>query len=414
MPAYVCITIFGTFLFDSESNIITQKLVYPDAELAVQQSIEISQEQTPIGLRNLSAEFTDYEIDELVVESRPLKLALSDLVKIPVTVESASEVIRWFRSQHDEHLLTTGVVDSPELLMDFRHGVAIEVAKKVLSEASDEKVLLVKHAIDAIGEVDKAINVMAMRLREWWSLYHPSLNMLVDDHEVYAKIVHDSGMKSDMSEDELAALGVPEGFGERIIETLGSDEGAELDTDHLEIIQNLAGGVLSQIDLRKRLESYVTELMKKVGPNTSALVGPLIAARLLSLTGTMKELARKPSSTIQILGAEKALFRSLKTGADPPKHGIIFQVPIVNTAPYWQRGKIARALAGKLAIAAKIDAYSRRDASDTLLSDLKTRVEQIQEQNPDAPPPKPKKKPPRERKGRGRKGRPRKRGGRQR
>lgn len=412
MPAYICITVFGAFLLDEDSNVIAEALVYPDTELAVRQLVKLSKEETPASLGELSTKLGDQEIDALVVESRPLKLMMTDLIETPVGVDSTSEVIGWFRTQHDEYLVETGRVESKEALMDFRHGVAVDLARRTLSEASDEKVLLVKHAIDAIGEIDKSINVMAMRLREWWSLYHPSLNMIVDDHEVYSKIVKNQGVKSEISHQGLVALGVPESLVERIIESLDSDEGAELDSNHLDVIQEIASTVLSHYELRKELEAYVGELMKKVGPNTTALVGPLIAARLLSLTGSVKELARKPSSTIQILGAEKAFFRSLKTGADPPKHGIIFQVPIVNTAPYWQRGKIARALAGKLAIAAKIDAYSKRNISDSLLADLKVRIEQIQQQNPEAPPPRPKpqRKRPREKRGRGGKGHPR-RGG---
>ncbi len=116
----------------------------------------------------------------------------------------------------------------------------------------------------------------------------------------------------------------------------------------------------------------------------------------------MKELARKPSSTIQVFGAEKALFRSLKTGADPPKHGIIYRIPEVNTAPFWQRGKIARSLAGKLSIAARIDAYSDRDVGDSLREQFLTRVEEIRRQNPEAPPPKPKPEPKKRREKRGR------------
>lgn len=153
-------------------------------------------------------------------------------------------------------------------------------------------------------------------------------------------------------------------------------------------------------------------MMGDVAPNIGALAGPMIGARLISLAGSLKELARKPSSTIQVFGAEKALFRSLKTGADPPKHGIIYRVPEVTNAPFWQRGKIARSLAGKLSIAARIDAYSDRDAGSNLREQFISRVEEIRKQNPEPPPPKPPKPQPQPKK-REKKGRPkRKRGGR--
>ncbi len=117
--------------------------------------------------------------------------------------------------------------------------------------------------------------------------------------------------------------------------------------------------------------------MKEVAPNITALVGPLLGARLLSLAGGLDELARLPASTIQVLGAEKALFRALRTGGKPPKHGVIFQYPDIHRSPRWQRGKIARALAAKLAIAAKVDAFTGRYIGDVLVQQLRKRIEEI-------------------------------------
>lgn len=118
--------------------------------------------------------------------------------------------------------------------------------------------------------------------------------------------------------------------------------------------------------------------MKEVAPNLRELVGSSLGARLIALTGSLEGLAKKPASTIQVLGAEKALFRSLKTGARPPKHGIIFQHQYIHNAPRWQRGKIARALAGKLSIAARVDAFHGEFVADSLKKILDKRVEDIQ------------------------------------
>jgi nucleolar protein 56 len=108
----------------------------------------------------------------------------------------------------------------------------------------------------------------------------------------------------------------------------------------------------------------------------------MIGARLLSLAGGLEELSRLPASTIQVLGAEKALFRALKTGANPPKHGIIFQHPLIHRASWWQRGKVARVLAGKLSIAARIDAYSGEYQADELKYTLDKRIEDIKKKYP--------------------------------
>jgi nucleolar protein 56 len=135
--------------------------------------------------------------------------------------------------------------------------------------------------------------------------------------------------------------------------------------------------------------------MGEVAPNVKSLVGSLLGARLISIAGNLRNLAMRPASTIQVLGAEKALFRSLKTGARPPKHGLIFQAALLHDAKRWQRGKIARALAGKLAIAARADAFGGNYVGDRLKADLNRRIEEIKEKYREPPPPK--EKPPQER-----------------
>jgi len=100
----------------------------------------------------------------------------------------------------------------------------------------------------------------------------------------------------------------------------------------------------------------------------------------------LQRLARLPSSTVQLLGAEKALFLHLRSGKNPPKHGVIFQHPWVNRSPYWQRGKVARSLGGKISIAAKVDAYKGEFFADQLKKQMERRVEEVREKYPDPPP----------------------------
>jgi nucleolar protein 56 len=136
------------------------------------------------------------------------------------------------------------------------------------------------------------------------------------------------------------------------------------------------------------LENYVDSVMDEVAPNTKTIAGSLLGARLIAIAGGLINLAKLPASTIQVLGAEKALFRSLKTKARPPKHGIIFQHPLIHDAQRWQRGKIARALAGKLSIAARVDAFNGKYAGDELKADLEKRILEIKERY-EKPPPRP-------------------------
>ena len=117
--------------------------------------------------------------------------------------------------------------------------------------------------------------------------------------------------------------------------------------------------------------------MNTLAPNISSIAGENIGARLIAKAGSLEKLARIPSSTIQILGAEKALFRALKTGSKPPKHGILFQHDDIHTAPKWQRGKIARSIASKIAIAARVDAYRGVKMDGSIETSLKNRIDEI-------------------------------------
>jgi nucleolar protein 56 len=149
--------------------------------------------------------------------------------------------------------------------------------------------------------------------------------------------------------------------------------------ENLAIVKRLADQVIAQSDLRRVLSDHIEVAMETVAPNVKELLTASVGARIIAKAGSLARLATLPASTIQVLGAEKALFRALKTGARPPKHGLLFQHPLIHSAPKWQRGKIARAIASKVAIAARID-YYRHEGKDIAISDkLNTRIAEIRE-----------------------------------
>jgi nucleolar protein 56 len=392
VTVYLVPTTFGLFLIDKDSKVVAEHVFYPSVEDSFDELTATNNGVPTESLKKLVGKMKELGVDSVVIDNPPLSSVLSSVTKIPIRVELHSTEIKWFRDTQDSYLVKSGIVESSEDILKFRQEVSLKLAKAAISAASGEKDLLIKHAIDAIDEIDTSINLVAMRLREWYSLNFPSLSGLVENHEVFARIVNVCGGRSQVTDDLLSKAEISDKLRPQIIASVSSDIGADLKTTDLEAMQVLANSILETFKLRKELEEYVSEMMKELAPNITELVGPLVGARLLSLAGSLKELARKPSSTVQIYGAEKALFRSLKTGADPPKHGVIFQVAEIHSAPYWQRGKIARALAGKLSIAARIDAYSDRNIGATLKEQFVTRVKEIQVQNPEAPPPKPPKK----------------------
>jgi nucleolar protein 56 len=161
--------------------------------------------------------------------------------------------------------------------------------------------------------------------------------------------------------------------------------GSEIDQEDLASVRVLASALTDSLKARAGLERYIEARMKEVAPNIGAIAGPVIGARLMMHAGSLGRLASLPSGTVQLLGAEKAMFRHLKDGSRPPKHGILFQHPWVHSAPPWQRGAIARALAAKICLAARADAYSRNDISGLLKEQLEKRVAEIKKQHASPP-----------------------------
>ncbi len=396
MVLYLASSVFGLFVLDKEGRVLAEVLTYPDMAASVFELKEIGLGHTTDSVRCIAASIGSFGADSVVIDNPLLARAFPETAGLRVSVDENSPEIKWFRSLHDSHLLESGKVLSESELQHFRHTVSLMVARGSVSMASGENDILVKHAIDAIDEIDKSINVTAMRVREWYALYNPSVSRMVEDNHHLARILIEFEDRSQITEASLLNLGIPESVAHSILESTLGGIGGDLSKNDLGAIRTLAGSIEQLYAVRHNLEQYVETMMISVAPNITALVGAIIGARLMSLAGSLHDLARRPSSTVQVLGAEKALFRSLKTGTDPPKHGIIFQTPEIYSAPYWQRGKIARALAGKLSIAARIDAFSKRDVGQSLRVSLDRRIEEIRQQNPEPRPSaaKPARKPP--------------------
>jgi nucleolar protein 56 len=215
------------------------------------------------------------------------------------------------------------------------------------------------------------------------------LDRILDKHETYVRLVVNLGTRENFTAENLENEGLPKAKSEAIAKVAAASMGADLGDKDLAQIQTMCRNVLELYSVRQSLENYVDSVMEEVAPNTRTIGGSLLGARLIAIAGGLMNLAKLPASTIQVLGAEKALFRSLKTKARPPKHGIIFQHPLIHDGKRWQRGKIARALAGKLAIAARVDAFRGKYAGDELKADLNKRVNEIQERYEKPPPPPP-------------------------
>lgn len=275
-------------------------------------------------------------------------------------------------------IIKFGLSDDRDELAGILQKFAINLSSMKVKETSEKLDLHLVQAVNTLDEIDEIINTISTRIREWYGLHFPELDYLLQNIITYANIVRDAGSRENITKELLSQLEVPEKKIELIQQAISKSQGGDLTVESSESLIILASEVIKLSELRTNLSNTVENLMEILAPNLKNILTAIIGARLIAKAGSLLRLAQMPSSTIQIIGAEKALFRALKTGTRPPKHGLIFQHPSVNSAPKWQRGKIARALSSKIAIAVRIDVYRKGALDNSLLDKLTKRIETIQ------------------------------------
>ncbi len=278
-------------------------------------------------------------------------------------------------------------VDEADALAKIRKK-GIATAEQAIREASSRPDLHLVNAIMALDDTDKFLNITATRTIEWYGLHFPELTQMMQDNMALCKMIADVGDRANFTAENLLGRGLTEKKIEAILTARERSKGGDISERDIDRVQKLAQLTMALSVERDKLNTYVESSMKRIAPNVTLVAGATIGARLMAKAGGLDRMATLPASTIQVLGAEKALFRALKTGARPPKHGILFQHQEVHTAPKWQRGKIARTIANKVAIAARIDCY-RGSEEPSLLPGLDLRLDQIKRKYKDAPPRKP-------------------------
>ena len=276
-------------------------------------------------------------------------------------------------------IVKAGFANNEQDAMQALREFAINLSSSRVKEASEKLDLHIIQSINALDELDKIINTVGARMREWYGLHFPELDNLVSSLVVYAGIVSKAGLRENIIVEVLQNIGLPDKKVEVILDAAKRSKGGDMTPENLAIVKRLADEVIAQSDLRRVLTDHIEVAMETVAPNVKELLTAAVGARIISKAGSLARLATLPASTIQILGAEKALFRALKTGARPPKHGLLFQHPLIHSAPKWQRGKIARAVASKVAIAARIDYYRHDGKDNTIYDKLKIRIDEIRE-----------------------------------
>jgi nucleolar protein 56 len=385
MKATIVECLMGVFGF-GEANKLADHIFFPKDPREIAQRLEKVEagkviEEIVALVKKLQGK--GYTI--FVFERSNIAQIAREKLKIEVNVEKPSEAGELLRGNLEKFAVDLGFVKRAAELREWLHKVSMELTKARVKKAVEKRDLLVVQAIQTIDDLDKTLNLFMSRIREWYGLHFPELDRLIDKHETYARLIVKIGRKNDFTSENLEKEGLPKAKAKQIAEIATASMGTDLNEGDMDQIQAMCKNTLELYDVRQSLEKYLDSVMNEVAPNTRELVGPLLGARLIALAGGLTNLAKLPASTVQVLGAEKALFRSLRTGTRPPKHGIIFQHPLIHEAKRWQRGKVARALAGKLTIAARIDAFSGKYAGDKLKVDLEKRIEEIKEKYVEPP-----------------------------
>jgi len=330
------------------------------------------------------------------VEHKELARNLTNVIKgVEIKAELPTKVGRMFREEFWSKYLKEVYGIEPIEYIKRVHEISVIQTRLKLKQAAERRDLFIAQAINSVDDLDKVSNLVASRLREWYGIHFPELENLTRNNNEYAALVYKLGDRSNYTKDNIVKA-LPE-LGEerasRIAEAAAKSVGASIVEWDLQQIKALAKLYLDMQTIRENLTEYIDDAMKDVAPNIRELAGSLLGARLIALAGSLMKLALMPASTIQVLGAEKALFRALRGRGRPPKHGVIFQYPDIFRAPRWQRGKIARALAAKLAIAAKADVFTGNFIAPRLKEEFMRRVQEVKTIYAKPPPRKPAAKP---------------------
>ena len=250
----------------------------------------------------------------------------------------------------------------------------LKKAKEGVKKQFQRQDLIIMQAVRSIDDLDQAKNVLYTRVLEWVKLNFPEMAM--ENEEVFCKIVAVFGKKENLEYTTLAEM-CGEVKAAELIEQSEKSFGAEINEVDTEALKELAAGAVNLFATRGKIEKYVEKTAAKAFPNLCHLLDPMLASRLVTIAGGLERMAKMPGSTVQLLGAEKALFKHLRRGTNPPKHGVIFQCPLVRNAKEGHRGAIARTLAGKLALAARADFYTGNFIAEKLKIDLEKRISEL-------------------------------------
>jgi nucleolar protein 58 len=347
------------------SNLVKLKSFqkFDSAATALEEVASLVEGKVTPRLASLLDEIKDEKKVSLAVADPKLGNAIGKLPGMSIQLVADSTTTDIFRAIR-EHLPTLIPGLLPQDMSTMALGLSHSLARHKLKFSPDKIDTMIVQAIGLLDDLDKELNTYAMRVKEWYGWHFPELAKILNDNIAYAKLVLKMGMRSNWETADLAEI-LPEELEGTVKAAADRSMGTEISQEDLENIQALAEQVVGFAEYRQQLAGYLTARMNAIAPNLTALVGELVGARLIAHAGSLTNLSKSPASTIQILGAEKALFRALKTKHDTPKYGLIYHASLIGQATGKNKGKMARVLAAKASLGLRVDALAEWDDDAT-------------------------------------------------
>ncbi len=384
MKSYIADTLIGIFAFDEIGNILNFIDFDDDYEKVIEFYIALDSDIIQKVFEHFLLELKNSGFNEFIFDNKKLESLISEKFGLKTFFESRSIEFKTFRLNLEDHLKKIGINKTSEEILKQYKIVSEELTRKKISQASGHSDNIITQIITVLDVIKKSLSLFSSHLREWYGLHFPELtDKIIEDNLILAELISTLGSREnftfenidkffDLKESKIKALE------QYALESMGA-------SIELNILQNYAEQIISLDTYRQQLENYLEALMEENAPNINTIIGSLIGAKLIAKAGGLQKLAYMPASRIQLLGAEKALYRFLKTGEKRPKHGLIFQWNQIRSAKPWIRGKISRVVAGKVGLAAKVDFFNGEFMGNVLSQEIDKKIKEIEVKYPNPP-----------------------------
>jgi nucleolar protein 56 len=384
MRCYIIDSLIGIYAIDDGGNFLNFIDFLDDVEKSVSFYNALNSDFLPEEYSNLMSELRSSGFDDFVFDNKKLKELTKQKLGFNTSFEKFSLEFKNFRFNLSEQLKKIGIIKTRDEILFFFKKVEEELIKEKISQFGSKGDVEVVQIIETLDILKKSISLFSSRMREWYGLHFPELtDKFIEENILIAKLVTILGKRDNFTYEKIDQEFSFKESKINMLQKLASQSmGADID---LGIVKKFADEILSLDNFRQELEDYLDALMEQVAPNLFALVGGLVGAKLIAKAGSLKKLAFMPASRIQLLGAEKALYRFLKTGEKRPKHGLIFQWNLIRGSKLHNRGKISRMISGKIGISAKVDYFGGEFVADVLSKEVNEKIQEIEKKYPKPP-----------------------------